>query len=65
VVHGKAIHTWMGPMHAAPRRLDERLVAPLHTGDWVVAVVRGEKAMSYLPRAGAKPLAFTNPVWVK
>ena len=51
-----------GPAGGSRRAL--RRAAP-KAGDWVIVVVRGEKAMSYLPRPGAKPLAFTNPVWVK
>jgi hypothetical protein len=33
-------------------------------GDWVIAVARGSKPMGFLHRSGAKPFAFTNPIWV-
>ena len=46
-------------------RLDEHLRVALRKGDWVVAVARGRKPMTFLHRAGVTPFAFTNPVWVK
>ncbi|MFO0588990.1 MAG: CehA/McbA family metallohydrolase [Polyangiaceae bacterium] len=33
-------------------------------GDWVIAIARGSKPMTYLYRSGAQPFAFTNPVFV-
>jgi hypothetical protein len=65
VVHGKTIRTFGGPFHAGVRRLDAKFAVKLVAGDWVIAVARGDRPMTYLPRAGAKPLAFTNPVWVR
>ncbi len=37
----------------------------LRKGDWILAVARGDKPMSYLHRPGARPFAFTNPIWVE
>jgi hypothetical protein len=34
-------------------------------GDWILVIARGTKPMSYLYRAGARPFAFTNPIWVE
>jgi hypothetical protein len=65
VVRGQTVKTWMGPFHPGPSRLDARFHAQLKEGDWVIAVARGDRPMDYLQRAGAKPLGFTNPVWIK
>jgi hypothetical protein len=65
VVRGKALQSWAVPSNAAPRRLDARFHASFKAGDWIIAVARGERPMDYLPRTGARPLGFTNPVWIK
>jgi hypothetical protein len=65
VVRGQTVQTWTGPFHPAPRRLDARFHTQLKEGDWVIAVARGDRPMDYLQRPGAKPLGFTNPVWIK
>ncbi|HTQ45848.1 MAG TPA: CehA/McbA family metallohydrolase [Polyangiaceae bacterium] len=62
---GETLHTWTGPFAAGTRRLDAKLPLDLAAGDWIVAVARGEREMRFLPRSGAKPFAFTNPVWVR
>ena len=64
VRRGEPLHTWTGPFATAVRRLDARFSATLDKGDWVIAVARGDKPMTFLARPGAKPLSFTNPVWV-
>jgi hypothetical protein len=78
VKRGEIVASWTGgspasgskmlerPLPAAlgARRLDARVVVPLAKGDWVVAVARGNKDMTFLARGGAKPFGFTNPVWV-
>lgn len=61
---GDTLHTWTGPFAAGTRRLDAKLRMDLAAGDWIVAIARGEREMRFLPRTGAKPFAFTNPVWV-
>ncbi len=65
VVRGQTVHTWTGPFQPGVRRLDARLSVALKADDWVLAVARGERPMDFLPRPGAKPFAFTNPVWIK
>lgn len=62
---GEVLHTWSGPFASGTRRLDASLPLTLAPGDWIVAVARGEREMRFLPRSGARPFAFTNPVWVK
>jgi hypothetical protein len=37
----------------------------LKKDDWVIAIARGKKPMSYLFRPGALPFSFTNPIFVK
>jgi hypothetical protein len=65
VKRGETIAAWKGPFAAGVRRLDARMVTRLAQGDWLVAVARGDKDMTFLPRGGAKPFGFTNPVWVQ
>jgi hypothetical protein len=65
IVRGKSVHTWNVAPSGAVRRFDAKFTTALKAGDWVVTVVRGERPMEYLARAGAKPFAFTNPVWIK
>jgi hypothetical protein len=65
VRRGALLHTWTGPFPRGVRRLDARVVATLAKGDWVVAIARGERPMTFLARPGAKPFAFTNPVFVE
>ena len=38
--------------------------ATLKSGDWVIAIARGTKPMTYLYRSGATPFGFTNPIFV-
>jgi hypothetical protein len=50
---------------AAPQgahRFEIRTTRTLRKGDWLVAVARGSRPMTYLYRPGARPFAFTNPV---
>lgn len=49
----------------ATDRLDEIVRVSAKRGDWLVARVRGEQPMPLLYRSGAKPFAFTNPIWVE
>ncbi len=64
VRRGAPMKTWTGPFGRGVRRLDARFAASLGSGDWLVATARGERPMAFLARPGAKPFAFTNPVWV-
>jgi hypothetical protein len=65
VKHGEVVHSWTGPFAHGVRRLDARVTLPLAKGDWIIAVARGDRPMTFLPRYGAKPFAFTNPVWIQ
>jgi hypothetical protein len=62
---GRVVRAWRGPFAEGTRRLRERLELEVLAGDWLVVVVRGEREMAPLHRSGAKPFAFTNPVWVR
>jgi hypothetical protein len=64
VKHGQVVQSWTGPFASGTRRLDARTTLSLAKGDWLVAVARGDRPMTFLPRWGAKPFAFTNPVWI-
>jgi hypothetical protein len=61
---GAVLRVWNVAPTAAVTRLDERVKLRLAKGDWVIAVARGTKPMTLLHRAGATPLAFTNPIFV-
>jgi hypothetical protein len=65
VKRGETVHAWKAPLARGVRRLDATFDTTLAAGDWVLAVARGSADMKYLPRTGAKPFGFTNPVWAK
>jgi hypothetical protein len=65
VSHGRVLHAWVGPFSRGVRRLDATFTATLVPGDWVIAVASGDAPMRFLPRDGAKPFAFTNPIWTR
>jgi hypothetical protein len=65
VRRGDVIGTWSAPFAKGPHRFETHTDRPLVKGDWILVVARGTKPMSYLYRAGAKPFAFTNPIWVE
>jgi hypothetical protein len=65
VRRGVVLRTWTGPIGPAPRRFEMKTKEQLASGDWLVAVVRGDKPMKPLYRDGAKPFAFTNPIFVR
>jgi hypothetical protein len=65
VRRGEVLRAWAGPFAPGVRRLDARVKASLAKGDWVIALARGERPLSFLAREGAKPFAFTNPVWIE
>ena len=65
VRRGAVLKEWTGlPPSVGTRVLDAQLDEPLRKGEWVVAVARGSKPMTYLHRGGALPFGFTNPIWV-
>jgi hypothetical protein len=65
VKQGETVRSWTGPFTKSTRRLDARLDISLAKGDWLLAVARGDQPMTFLARPGAKPFAFTNPVWIE
>ncbi len=65
VRRGEVLRTWTAPFAHGTKRLDVRLQYPFAKGDWVIALVRGERPMGFLARPEARPFAFTNPVWIQ
>lgn len=61
---GEVLKEWTGLTRTGSRVLDAQLDEPLRKGEWLVAVARGSKPMTYLHRGGALPFGFTNPIWV-
>ena len=55
------------PRTSDPVRLDQALTIPLvGTRSFFVLIARGEQSLDeVLPTLNAKPLAFTNPIWVE
>jgi hypothetical protein len=65
VRRGEIVATWHPKSGGAVVRLDETAHVPMRAGDWVVAIARGAKPMTFLHRYGALPFAFTNPIWAR
>jgi hypothetical protein len=68
VRRGETIATWHRPAdRASPPvvRFDETAHVALRPGDWIIAIVRGDRPMTFLHRPGALPFAFTNPIRVR
>jgi hypothetical protein len=65
VRRGELMAAWSAPFPAGPHRFEAHLKKKLVTDDWIVAIARGTKPMTYLHRPNARPFAFTNPVWVE
>jgi hypothetical protein len=61
VKRGEVIHTWTVKPPYSPLTTTETL----KKDDWLVAIARGSKPMTFLYREGAQPFAFTNPIWVQ
>lgn len=61
---GAILQTWDVKSSTTPKRLDVRTKLSLQHGDWILAIARGTKPMTFLHRPGAKPFAFTNPIFV-
>ena len=62
---GEVVATWHPKPGTSIVRDDETAHLTLHSGEWVIAVARGNKPMTWLHRYGAMPFAFTNPIWVR
>ena len=65
VRRGEVVGVWTAPFPKGSHRFEVRVKRPLHRGDWILAIARGSKPMSYLYRPNARPFAFTNPIWVE
>lgn len=65
VKRGEAIRTWKVEKKQGKRPWQFKTKQALKKDDWVIAIARGKKPMTYLYRAGATPFAFTNPIFVK
>ncbi len=65
VRRGEIVGVWTAPFPKGSHRFEVRVERPLKRGDWILAVARGTRPMSYLHRPGARPFAFTNPIWVE
>jgi hypothetical protein len=61
VKRGEVIHAWSVKPPYAPLTTIEKL----KKDDWLIAIARGSKPMTFLYRSGATPFAFTNPIWVE
>jgi hypothetical protein len=47
-------------------RLRRRVELPVASDGWLVALVTGERPLDdVLPGTGARPFAFTNPIWIE
>jgi hypothetical protein len=65
VVAGRVTQEQAIPRSEAIERYRMRSEVTLGADSWVVAIVRGDNEMeAVLPDAGAKPMAFTNPVYL-
>lgn len=56
---------WSSPVTPGKRPASFRVSETLKKGDWLIAVARGSKPMTFLYRPDAKPFAFTNPIWIE
>jgi hypothetical protein len=65
VRRGEVGGVWSAPFPKGPHRFEARVKRPLKKGDWIIALARGTKPMSYLYRPNARPFASTNPIWVE
>ena len=65
VRRGEVVATWHSKPGTSVVRTDETAHLPLRSGDWIIAIARGNKPMTWLHRYGALPFAFTNPIWVR
>ncbi len=65
VRRGEIVATWHPKSGGSVVRLDETAHLRMRAGDWVIAIVRGTKPMTFLHRYGALPFAFTNPIWAR
>lgn len=66
VKRGETVKSWaIDPKKQKKRPFSREHKLTLKKDDWVIALARGKKPMTYLYRSGATPLSFTNPIFVK
>jgi hypothetical protein len=65
VKRGEIVATWTSGFGKDALRLDKSIDVDVAPDDWLLAIARGSKPMTFLYRAGATPFAFTNPIFVK
>lgn len=64
IKRGEGMASWKVEKRPGKRPWQWRTKATLKKGDWVIAIARGSKPMTYLYRSGATPFGFTNPIFV-
>ena len=62
---GRLIRVFDGPFTGSGSRFLKTFSVRVEKGDFLTAVVRGERDMEWLARKRAKPFGFTNPIWVE
>lgn len=62
---GEIVKTFRAPFGKGPHRVEERFRESFAKGDYITAIARGSKPMTYLYRSNARPFSFTNPIWVE
>lgn len=61
----RAAVTQVPPPRANLVRLAWQTQVPIAGDSWIIVVVRGDRPLDVvLPGLGAKPIAFTNPIWI-
>jgi hypothetical protein len=64
IKRGEGLAGWKVDKRPGKRPWHFKTKTTLKKGDWVVAIARGSKPMTYLYRSGAIPFGFTNPIFV-
>ena len=64
IKRGEGLTSWKVEKRPGKRPWQFKTRATLKKGDWVIAIARGSKPMTYLYRSGATPFGFTNPIFV-
>lgn len=65
VRRGDLIRVFTPPFPKGPHRFERKITETLRKGDWLVAIARGTKPMTFLYRPHARPFGFTNPIFVE
>ncbi len=64
-VNGKPAEGWTVPASTNSARFSRKIKKRFARGDFLIAIARGTKPMTFLHRGGAKPFGFTNPIFVR